>query len=157
MPTDLPLTPVPDAEEEGLWAPLVPELLVIDLERSIAFYCNLCGFRVRFARPEDGFVYLEQGRAQIMIEALSEESWLTGQLAPPFGRGINLQIEVAEIEALQARLLAGGAALFRPLQTDWYRDGDIEHGQAQIMVQDPDGYLLRFMQPLGERPAQSDA
>jgi catechol 2,3-dioxygenase-like lactoylglutathione lyase family enzyme len=157
MPTDLPPTPVPDGDQEGLWAALVPELLVTDLERSIAFYCGLCGFRVRYARPEDGFVYLEQGGAQIMLETLSDEAWLTGRLAPPFGRGINLQIEVAEIEALQARLLAGGAAIFRPLQTDWYREGDIEHGQAQIMVQDPDGYLLRFMQPLGERAAQSDA
>jgi catechol 2,3-dioxygenase-like lactoylglutathione lyase family enzyme len=157
MPNDPPSSPVPDADKEGLWAALVPELLVTDLERSIAFYCDLCGFRVRYARPEDGFAYLEQGGAQVMLEALSEDSWLTGPLAPPFGRGINLQIEVAEIGPLHDRLLEAGAVIFRPLQTDWYREGDIEHGQAQVMVQDPDGYLLRFIQPLGERPAQSGA
>ena len=157
MPTDLPSNPVPDAEDAGHWAPLVPELLVTDLERSLVFYRDLCGFRVRYARPEDGFVYLEQGGAQIMLEALSDDGWLTGPLALPFGRGINLQIEVAEIGPLHARLLAAGAVIFRPLQTDWYREGDIEHGQAQVMVQDPDGYLLRFMQPLGERPAQPGA
>lgn len=134
------------------WAPLVPELLVTDLTRSLAFYCDTCGFRLRFQRPDDGFAYLDLGGAQIMLEEVSDESWLTGPLQPPFGRGINLQIEVPDSGALLARLGAAGIAPFRPLSTDWYREGAIEHGQSQFLVQDPDGYLLRFVQPLGERP-----
>ncbi|MEY3533635.1 MAG: hypothetical protein RI979_1659, partial [Pseudomonadota bacterium] len=45
---------------------------------------------------------------------------------------------------------------FRPLSTEWYRDGDLEHGQTQFLVQDPDGYLLRFMQHLETRPYDPD-
>jgi len=135
------------------WAPLVPELLVTDLARSLAFYWGPCGFRLRFQRPEDGFAYLDLHGAQIMLEQVSAESWRTGRLVRPYGRGINLQIEVPDAAALCARLEAAGLPLFRPLTTDWYREGAIEHGQSQFLVQDPDGYLLRFVQPLGERPA----
>jgi catechol 2,3-dioxygenase-like lactoylglutathione lyase family enzyme len=139
--------------DEDHWAALVPELLVTDLARSLAFYRDACGFRVRFARPEDGFAFIERGRAQIMLEEIAEDSWTTAQLERPLGRGINLQIEVEDIAALHQRLLASGAHLFRPLATEWYREDGIEHGQTQFLVQDPDGYLLRFMQHLGERPA----
>lgn len=136
---------------------MVPELLVTDLDRSLAFYCGPCGFRVRYARLEDGFAYLELGQAQIMLEERTEDAWVTGDLSPPFGRGMNLQIEVTDVAALALQLQAAATAIFRPLQTDWYRDGSVEHGQLQIIVQDPDGYLLRFIQPLGTRPAGAEA
>ena len=41
--------------------------------------------------------------------------------------------------------------LFRPLEAAWYRRGDHEVGNLQFLVQDPDGYLLRFFSDLGER------
>lgn len=134
------------------WAALVPELLVTDLNRSLAFYIDGCGFRLRFARPEDGFAYLALGGAQIMLEQASADSWITGPLTPPLGRGINFQIEVEDIAGLEDRVKALGTPLFRPPMTEWYRVGDVEHGQTQFLIQDPDGYLLRFMQHLGERP-----
>lgn len=140
-----------DDRPGAFWAALVPELLVTDLGRSIAFYCELCGFQVRYARPEDGFAYIEQGGAQLMLEELSPDAWLTGRLELPYGRGINLQVEVADAGTLHDRLVAAGARIFDGLMTQWYREGDIEHGQSQFLVQDPDGYLLRFMQHLGER------
>ena len=140
-----------DAEDH--WAALVPELLVGNLARSLAFYRDTCGFRLRFARAEDKFAYIERGKAQIMLEEIAGDSWTTGPLERPLGRGINLQIEVEDIAALHRHLVASGASLFRPLATEWYRDGEIEHGQTQLLLQDPDGYLLRFMQHLGERPA----
>ena len=149
------MTPQIDPDENGDWAALVPELLVRNLDQSLAFYRDGCGFRLRHARPEDGFAYLELGRAQLMLEELSAESWRTGLLRAPFGRGINLQIEVADVRALHDRLMQLGLPLFQPLTTDWYRDGDVEHGQTQFLVQDPDGYLLRFMQPLETRPCGS--
>jgi catechol 2,3-dioxygenase-like lactoylglutathione lyase family enzyme len=135
------------------WAALVPELLVTDLDRALAFYRDACGFRLRFARPEDGFAYLALGAAQIMLEEIAEGAWVTGPLDPPLGRGVNLQIEVPDVAALAARLSAAGVTPFRPTETAWYREGDTLHGQAELMVQDPDGYLLRFVQVLGERPA----
>lgn len=137
----------------GQWAALVPELLVTDLGQSLAFWCDLCGFRIRFARPDEGFAYLELGGAQVMLETLARDAWITAPLRRPFGRGINLQIEVADAKALAARLTAQGVALFAPAEVAWYREGAIEHGQCQFLVQDPDGYLLRFIQPLGARVA----
>lgn len=140
-----------DAVADGYWAALVPELLVADLARSRSFYCDLCGFVVRYARPEDGFLYLQAGGAQIMLEEIAEGAWMTGPMDPPFGRGINLQIEVAALAPIAARLAAAGVAPFRALHEAWYRDGAVEHGQAQLLVQDPDGYLLRFVEDLGTR------
>lgn len=140
--------PPEDAES---WAALVPELLVADLGRSRDFYCGVCGFALRFARPEEGFVYLQLGGAQIMLEEVGAEAWITGPMEPPFGRGINFQIEVAELAPIAARLEAAGIVPFRALHEAWYREGDVEHGQSQLLVQDPDGYLLRFVEVLGER------
>ncbi len=139
------------AEDREFWAALVPEMAVQSLDRAVAFYCDVCGFCQRFARPEDGFAYLELGRAQIMLEEIVADTWRTGALEHPLGRGINLQIEVNDLGQLEARLETSGWPLFRAVETVWYRDGDIEHGQRQVLVQDPDGYLLRFIQPLGER------
>lgn len=80
-------------------------------------------------------------------------SWLTADLAPPFGRGVNLQIEVGDVDALLARVVASGTALFWPQEERWYRRDDRLLGNKQFLVQDPDGYLLRFYQDLGQRPA----
>ena len=137
------------------WSVLVPEMLVRDLVRSLAFYRDLLGFTEKFGRPEDGFVYIEMGHAQIMLEAMPDnpsDAWVTGDLSPPLGRGLNLQIEVADVRAIHDRLVAAGVALFRPLHRSWYREGAHENGQDEFLVQDPDGYLLRFMQHVGTRP-----
>ncbi|MGU3777915.1 bleomycin resistance protein [Burkholderia metallica] len=136
------------------WAALVPELVCTDLAGSIRFYRDVLGFRVRFERPEDGFAYLEIGPAQLMLEQHRSESWLTGPLEPPFGRGINLQIEVDSLEPIHARIRAAGVAMFVEPCTSWYRQDDIEHGQIEMLVQDPDGYLLRLVEILPERPLQ---
>jgi catechol 2,3-dioxygenase-like lactoylglutathione lyase family enzyme len=46
------MTPQIDPEENGDWAALVPELLVRNLDQSLAFYRDGCGFRLRHARPK---------------------------------------------------------------------------------------------------------
>ena len=42
-----------------------------------------------------------------MIEELRQDSWVLGELARPFGRGINLQIECADVEDLRSKGLFG--------------------------------------------------
>lgn len=135
------------------WAPLVPELNVRALERSLAFWRDLLGFRVVYGRPQEGFAFLELEGLQVMLERLDAESWRTGPLEPPFGRGINLQMEVSRLQPLLDRLAAAHWPLWHPPEERWYRVGMVEHGQRQFLVQDPDGYLLRFCETLGERPA----
>ena len=37
------------------------------------------------------------------------------------------------------------------IEDKWYRADDIEIGNRQFIVLDPDGYMLRFAEELGER------
>jgi catechol 2,3-dioxygenase-like lactoylglutathione lyase family enzyme len=137
------------------WAVLVPELIVSDLERSIEFWCGLIGFRIAYARREQGFAYLDLGGAQVMLEQFgkADRHWLTGELDDPRGRGINFQISVSDLDDTIGRLEAAGWPLFMPPEEKWYRMDDIETGQRQFLVQDPDGYLLRLAMHVGDRMA----
>ncbi|WP_216848207.1 MULTISPECIES: VOC family protein [unclassified Rathayibacter] len=142
------------AIDPALEPDLVPELLVTDLERSLAFWCGPCGFAIRYARPEEGFAYLVRGSAQVMLDRIgSTRDWITAPLEHPLGRGLNLQIRVDDADAVAAALDAAGVALFAPAETRWYRTGEEEAGVRQVLVTDPDGYLLRFQSSLGRRRA----
>ncbi|MGL5070905.1 MAG: bleomycin resistance protein [Aeromonas salmonicida] len=139
--------------DEVYWNPMVPELSVASLAASLPFYTGLLGFTVRYQRDDPPFAYLEQQQVQLMLEQIHPAGWLTGVLEPPLGRGINLQMELTDIQPLLARLALAGVALYRPLRESWYPVGNMGSGQREFLVQDPDGYLLRFVQHLGERPA----
>jgi hypothetical protein len=65
-----------------------------------------------------------------------------------------LQIEVDAIDTICTRLYSASISLFREPEEVWYRQDDVEHGQIKMLVQDPDGYLLRFVELLGTRSAQ---
>jgi catechol 2,3-dioxygenase-like lactoylglutathione lyase family enzyme len=134
-------------------AALVPELVVSDFVRSLAFYTEVLGFRVLYGRPEQRFAYLAREGAQLMIEQPTDRAWLTGPLEAPYGRGINLQIACSDAAALRGRCLARGLALYMDLEDAWYRRDAILLGSRQFLVQDPDGYLLRFSEAIGTRPA----
>jgi catechol 2,3-dioxygenase-like lactoylglutathione lyase family enzyme len=131
-------------------ARLVPELKVSDFERSLAFYVELAGFEILYRRPESQFAYLSLDGAELMIEC-DDGMWRTGSLEHPYGRGINLQIDVPDLEAPHHRFLAHGYPIMVPIEERWYRRDNLYLGQKQFLVQDPDGYLLRFGQDLGAR------
>jgi catechol 2,3-dioxygenase-like lactoylglutathione lyase family enzyme len=132
---------------------LVPELSVSNLPRSRAFYIDTLGFIVEYERPANKFMYLSLQGAQIMIEEINGH-WATGELEHPYGRGINFQFTVENVNSLIESLKASGISLFRPLTESWYRGGDTLYGQKEFLVQDPDGYLLRFAQDIGSKPAK---
>ena len=136
-------------------AALVPELDVTDLEASLVFYVDVLGFSVRYSRPEEQFAYLEREGAELMLETAAGPGrrFRTAPLEPPFGRGMNLQIKCSDVTALYACVEATSAGVVIPLETRWYRAGDVERGNRQFVVADPDGYLLRFFEDLGERSA----
>jgi catechol 2,3-dioxygenase-like lactoylglutathione lyase family enzyme len=141
------------SESESAWARLVPELLVADIDKSLLFWRDLCGFTVLFDRPEEGFAYLDLAGAQIMLDELGQtRDWVAGPLEAPFGRGMNLQISVPAIEPILAALAPAGWPLFMQPEQKWYRTGEVETGVHQFLVQDPDGYLIRFSAHMVERP-----
>jgi len=130
---------------------LVPELEVSDFRKSLDFYVRVLGFSVLYDRPERPFAYLGLDAAHIMIE--TGGTWITGALEPPLGRGMNLQIAVSEISLIATRLTQAEWPLFREIEDVWYRRGNEFVGARELVVQDPDGYLLRFSESLGTRSA----
>ena len=129
---------------------LIPELSVRDIAKSIDFYTKVLGFKVEYQREESKFAFLSFQGSQIMIEQIND-NYKTGELEYPFGRGINLQIEVSDIDKLLARLNKYNYSLKVMPKENWYRKGNSLLGQKEFLVMDPDGYLLRFAQNLGEK------
>jgi hypothetical protein len=85
---------------------------------------------------------------------LSERNghWETGELEKPFGRGINFQILVSRIEPIHDALISLEYPIMKAPWISWYRKGDTMVGQKEFLVQDPDGYLLRFAETQGIKP-----
>ena len=136
---------------------LVPELLITDLDESLDFWCRLCGFAVLYHRIHEGFAYIANGAAHVMLQQAGVgRDWITGPLERPFGRGINFQISVPSIDPLVDALDSGGWPLFLAPETRWYRTGEREAGVTQFLVADPDGYLIRFQASLGQRPGSPE-
>ncbi len=135
-------------------AALVPELNCSDFSQSLEFYTKTVGFSIRYARTEERFAYLERESAELMIEQNTDPDrmFVNGELAHPYGRGMNLQITVSDVNALYAKVQSAGCSIFLPIEDKWYGSNENEIGQRQFIVIDPDGYLLRFAQFIGRRP-----
>lgn len=132
---------------------LIPELCVSDFRKSLDFYTEVLGFRIGYERNDEGFAFLIMGRSQIMIDQIEKgKSWMVDDGKYPLGNGINLQIEVKSIKPLINRLKAKAIKLYLEVEEKWYRVGDHEEGNRQFIVQDPDGYMLRFTEDMGKRP-----
>lgn len=126
---------------------LVPELDVTDIARSLTFWCDLLGFRIAYDRKAANFAYLEREGAQVMLSQING-AWVTAPLEPPLGRGINFQIGVSDVSAIAARLEQAGWPLFRGLKDAVYNVGGEDRSSRELLVQDPDGYLVRLAQSL---------
>jgi len=140
--------------EKCLSTTLTPELLCTSLKDSLAFYTELLGFSVQYRSREGGFAMIERNGSFIMLDEIapgSTDNWIVATLETPFGRGINLRIETKEVDVLYARVKEADAKIFLPIEDKWYRGTDVDRGNRQFIVQDPDGYLLRFFQDLGQR------
>ncbi|MCB1537363.1 MAG: VOC family protein [Rhodospirillales bacterium] len=126
-------------------AALAPELIVSDFDASLEFY-QAAGFTVAWARPDERFAYLTLGDAALMIEEGTSADYVRGPLEKPYGRGINFQIIVPDVEKLREVFV--NATILRDLMDKTYRTGATTRSFRELMVSDPDGYVLRFQQPL---------
>ena len=91
-----------------------------------------------------------------MIEGLTDKSrtWKVAPLEKPLGRGMHFQIQVEDVDALYKKFKDNSHSIFVEMEDQWYRKNDEEVGNRQFLVQDPDGYLLRFFGDLGNRKYQ---
>lgn len=122
---------------------LIPEFSVFDIEQTKNFYLSL-GFQLEYERREDKFIFLSLEGSQFMFEQIHQEGWNTGELGYPLGRGINFSIAVANVVALYERVVGLQIPRFRELVTEHYRVDGEEVTEIHFLIQDPNGYLLRF-------------
>lgn len=129
-------------DKEIVYNSLIPELSVSNIDISKKFYLDL-GFKIRYERKENKFCFLLLEGNQIMIEE-NNDNWNTGKLEHPYGRGINLSMTVSNIEKMYEILKEKNIKFFLDIEIHEYRIDDKISYDKEFLIQDPDGYLLRF-------------
>ena len=130
---------------------IIPELSVSNLLVSLKFYKTI-GFKIEYERPENKFVFISLDEIQFMLQEISDnDKWDIAPLTYPFGNGINFQLEVNNVEKIYNNLKDNNYKITFEIEENWYRQEDKLLGNKEFLVQDPDGYLIRFSQDLGEK------
>jgi lactoylglutathione lyase len=118
-------------------------LRVVDLERSLAFYCDVLGMRL--LRKQDypsgrftlAFVGFGEEANQTVIELTHNWDTKAYEIGTAFG---HLAIEADDIVAICEAVRAKGGKVVR-------EPGPMQHGTTVIaFVEDPDGYKIEFIQ-----------
>ncbi|PIZ67752.1 aldoketomutase [Candidatus Roizmanbacteria bacterium CG_4_9_14_3_um_filter_33_18] len=131
---------------------LKPELYVSNFQKSLNFYTNILDFKLEYQRSDPLFAFLSYQGSQIMIQQEdNDEEWHNGKPEYPYGRGINFQIETDNIKNIIDALNKNKYPLKREVKDRWYKVNNALHGCREILVMDPDGYLLRFSQNIGKK------
>ena len=121
---------------------LIPELSVSNIDKSKEFYLDL-GFKIKYERRKDKFCFLELENNQIMIEE-NNNHWNTGDLNYPYGRGINISMSISNIDEMYQNLKKKKITFFLDLEVHKYEVDNKIYYDKEFLIQDPDGYLLRF-------------
>ena len=133
------------------WNKIIPELSVTNLENSLKFYKTI-GFKIEYDRPENKFAFISLNEIQFMLQELTkEDKWNLAPLVYPFGNGINFQIEVSNLDEIYNNLKNSNYKITFDIEENWYRQDNKLLGNKEFLIQDPDGYLLRFSEDLGEK------
>lgn len=122
---------------------MIPELSVFGIEQTKRFYNDL-GFKIEYERAEEKFVFMSFQDSQFMFEQIHDNGWNIGELIYPLGRGINFSIAVDDIEGLYKLVKTLNLEIYRELNRSIYQVNGTEETQTEFLIQDPNGYLLRF-------------
>ena len=123
---------------------LIPELSVFDILQTKNFYEEL-GFNIEYERQEEKFVFMSFQDSQFMFEQIHDDGWNTGELSYPLGRGINFSIAVEDVEELYKLVKTLNFEIYKELTRNKYQVNGTEETQIEFLIQDPNGYLLRFI------------
>jgi len=133
------------------WNRTIPELSVTNLDKSLKFY-KTAGFKIEYDRPENKFAFISLDQIQFMLQEISNnDKWSVAPLAYPFGNGINFQLEVDNLDEIYKKIKDANYKIAFDIEENWYRQDNKMLGNKEFLVQDPDGYLLRFFVDLGEK------
>lgn len=131
---------------------VTPNLVVSDVERSLAFYRDVLGFSVTATVPEQApFAFAWMQRDGVSVFLNSHES-------------------IEEHAQLASRAIGGTATLFITIDADDVKSGidgvfaavsrrarvmmqpkDQFYGMREFGIEDPDGYVIFFAQRIAER------
>lgn len=121
-------------------------LRVRDLDRSIAFYTQVLGCRVRRRRSELGMVHIAAGTALIDVVAVNGPLGRAGGAAPGAGaRNVDhfcLRVEPFDATAIVAHLQAAGVAA-EPAAERFGAEGT----GPSVYCTDPDGNRIELKGP----------
>jgi catechol 2,3-dioxygenase-like lactoylglutathione lyase family enzyme len=119
---------------------LTPNLIVANVERSIAFYRDVLGFTVSATVPDASpyvFAIVQSGPVQIYLNApepaIAEYPAFKDR---PIGGTLTLFVDVRDIQRSHQEL-QGKVKIVMPLEHKWY-------GVTEFAFEDPDGYLITF-------------
>jgi catechol 2,3-dioxygenase-like lactoylglutathione lyase family enzyme len=119
---------------------LTPNLIVSNVERSIAFYRDVLGFQVEATVPDAApyvFASVQSGAVEIFLNApepaIGEYPVFKDR---PIGGTLTLFIEVANIEPVYESLRPR-VDVIMPIEKKWY-------GVTEFAFRDPDGYVITF-------------
>ena len=91
------------------------------------------------------------GEIQFMLQEIADnDKWDVAPLSYPFGNGINFQLEVDNVDNIYKALKEKNYKITFEIEENWYRKDNKLLGNKEFLIQDPDGYLLRFLEDLGE-------
>lgn len=135
---------------------IIPELSVTNLENSLKFY-KIAGFKIEYERAENKFVFLSLGEIQFMLQEITDnDKWDVAPLKYPFGNGINFQLEVDNVEKIYTNFKDNNYKVTFEIEENWYRHDNKLLGNKEFLIQDPDGYLIRFSEDLGVKDVLND-
>ena len=121
---------------------LIPELSVSNIEISKKFYKDL-GFKIVYERLESKFCFMQFENNQIMLEE-NNDNWNVAKMEYPYGNGMNISMTVENVDYLYKTLKDKQVKLFLDLEINEYRVNNKIFQDKEFLLQDPDGYLLRF-------------
>lgn len=123
---------------------LYPVLGTADVAASARFYIDHFGFEPAF--EADWYVSLRHPappHAEIALLAADHETVPTGYRDP--ARGVLVNVEVDDVDALAARLDAAGVPVVQPLRSEAF-------GQRHVIVRDPGGVLVDVITEIPPAP-----
>lgn len=119
---------------------IIPRLPVSNLQRTIAFYVGLLGFRIDVLWPEDEPTFCVLNRDDVNV----------GFFTPDAHRGevtigsVELYLAVDDVRAIHE-------AIKDQVPIEWGPEVYF-YGRREFAIRDPDGYLLIFTEPTDDPP-----
>ena len=125
---------------------VTPNLLVGDIDRATAFYCDVLGFSVKQTVPDQSpfvFVWLERDGIPVFLnDPNAVEKDVAGSSRRPSGGTATMFFVISEVDQFHARV-APRAKVVMPLKTQFY-------GMREFAIEDPDGHILTFAERVAE-------